>query len=66
MNLPAKIIGVLLFGLIIVSLILLTSCGPRPQYKTSLGKKKLKYYNSIQYDQTQPKEFKSFNKAKKR
>jgi ABC-type oligopeptide transport system substrate-binding subunit len=27
--------------------IFLASCGPRPQYKTREGKKKLKYYNGI-------------------
>ncbi|MEQ9117709.1 MAG: hypothetical protein RLO12_19510 [Fulvivirga sp.] len=29
---------------------LIAACGPRPQYKTAKGKKKMKYYNSIQYD----------------
>jgi len=26
-----------------------TSCGPRPAYKTSQGKKKQKYYNNLQF-----------------
>lgn len=37
------LIAFLLIGLI-------AACGPRPQYKTAKGKKKLKYYNNIQYD----------------
>jgi hypothetical protein len=31
--------------------ILFTSCGPKPAYKTANGKKKLKYYNAIQFGQ---------------
>ncbi|HTF19901.1 MAG TPA: hypothetical protein VK658_17635 [Chryseolinea sp.] len=27
----------------------LAACGPKPYYKTAKGKKKQKYYNSIQY-----------------
>lgn len=27
----------------------LFSCGPRPAYKTAEGKRKLKYYNDIQF-----------------
>ena len=40
------LIAFLLIGLI-------AGCGPRPQYKTAKGKKKIKYYNSIQYDREQ-------------
>ncbi|NJM25407.1 MAG: hypothetical protein HC859_07890 [Bacteroidia bacterium] len=29
--------------------IVLASCGPKPYYKTAKGKKKLKYYNSLQF-----------------
>ena len=29
---------------------LIAACGPKPQYKTAKGKKKMKYYNSIQFD----------------
>ena len=47
----------LVVGLLIM---LLASCGPRPQYKTAKGKKKLKHYNSIQYGRENPKTFKSF------
>lgn len=36
---------------IIGILFILISCGPKPQYKTREGKKKNKYYNSIQYKQ---------------
>jgi hypothetical protein len=27
-----------------------SSCGPKPQYKTREGKKKMKYYNKQQFD----------------
>jgi hypothetical protein len=39
---------------------LLAGCGPRPQYKTRSGKKKLKYYNSLQYNKS------DWDKAKKK
>jgi len=33
-------------------LVLFTGClGPKPAYKTAQGKKKLKYYNAIQFGQ---------------
>ncbi|MEQ8424973.1 MAG: hypothetical protein RIA63_09700 [Cyclobacteriaceae bacterium] len=32
-------------------ILILTSCGPKPYYETSEGKKKLKHYNRIQYGQ---------------
>jgi hypothetical protein len=35
----------------IVLSIFLSACGVRPQYKTAKGKKKNRYYNSIQYHQ---------------
>jgi hypothetical protein len=35
--------------LILVLIFCLTGCGPKPYYKTAKGKKKQKYYNSIQY-----------------
>ncbi|UII23474.1 hypothetical protein [Fulvivirga ligni] len=50
------------FCFILTLLAILTSCGPKPQYKTAVGKKKLKHYNSIQYGQATPKKFKSFKK----
>jgi len=38
--------------LFVSALILFTSCaGPKPSYKTAQGKKKLKYYNAIQFGQ---------------
>lgn len=40
--------------LFVAALLLFTACAPRPQYKTAKGKKKLKYYNSIQYQQPRP------------
>lgn len=41
--------------LLFVSILLLfAACAPRPQYKTAKGKKKLKYYNSIQYQEPRP------------
>lgn len=33
----------------IVMALFLFSCGPKPYYQTSEGKKKQKYYNEIQY-----------------
>jgi hypothetical protein len=41
------------FDVFLVSaLILFTSCtSPKPAYKTANGKKKLKYYNAIQFGQ---------------
>jgi len=38
---------------IVVALILFSSCStvPKPYYETREGKKKLKYYNSIQFGQ---------------
>jgi hypothetical protein len=32
-------------------LVIFSSCGPKPAYKTAKGKKKLKYYNAIQFGQ---------------
>ena len=37
------------------------SCAPKPQYKTAQGKKKLKYYNDIQYDRNKVTDFKKWN-----
>jgi len=38
--------------LFVSALILFTGClGPKPAYKTAKGKKKLKYYNAIQFGQ---------------
>ncbi len=36
-------------GLCLVAVIILSSCGPKPYYKTAEGKKKQKYYNEIQF-----------------
>ena len=47
---------------IAMMLILFSSCVQKPQYKTARGKKKLKYYNAIQYDRADPSDFKKFNK----
>lgn len=66
MNVFSRLIGVLFFGLIVISLMILSSCGPKPQYETSLGKKKLAYYNSLQHGKTKPKTFKSHAGQKKR
>jgi len=35
--------------LLLALIILASSCGPRPMYKTHEGKKKLDHYNSIQF-----------------
>jgi len=37
------------FILLLALLFLFSSCGPKPQYKTIAGKKKLKHYNKIQF-----------------
>lgn len=39
-----------LFALLIAALIVLGSCGPKPMYKTREGKKKLKHYNALQFN----------------
>lgn len=36
------------------ALILLSACGPKPYYLTHEGKRKQRYYNSIQYGQDRP------------
>lgn len=38
---------------ILLAVFALSACGPKPQYKTRKGKKKQKYYNSIQYQTVQ-------------
>ena len=35
--------------LFFVLIFCLTACGPKPYYKTAKGKKKQKYYNTLQY-----------------
>ena len=36
----------------VAALVIFSSClGPKPAYKTAQGKKKLKYYNAIQFGQ---------------
>jgi len=35
--------------LMVLILLLGSACGPKPSYKTTKGKKKLKKYNEIQY-----------------
>lgn len=40
--------------LLAIAVLLLEGCAPKPQYQTRSGKKKLKHYNSIQYQQPQP------------
>ena len=42
-----SIVNIVVAALFLVAM--LGSCGVRPQYKTAKGKKKNKYYNSIQY-----------------
>jgi len=39
-----------IISLAIIFMLLLTSCGPKPYYKTKEGKKKWKRINSLQYD----------------
>lgn len=40
---------------------MLASCGPKPQYKTAKGKRKLKYYNDHQYDRSNVNDMKKWN-----
>ncbi len=47
-------------SLVLLLAIMFSSCGPKPQYKTAEGKRKLKYYNDIQYDRKKPN-FKRWN-----
>lgn len=37
------------------------SCGPKPQYKTAKGKRKLRYYNDHQYNRSHVNDLKKFN-----
>ena len=39
-----------LIGILLVTFMVLSACGPKPMYKTSAGKKKLKHYNALQYN----------------
>lgn len=41
-------------GLCLVLSIVFSSCGPKPYYKTSEGKRKQKYYNEIQFGGKNP------------
>lgn len=52
--------SLILGSLTLILGILLSSCGPKPQYKTAEGKKKLKYYNDIQYNRNKT-DFKRWN-----
>jgi len=38
-----------IFGIVMVLVLVVSACGPKPYYKTAKGKKKQKYYNDIQY-----------------
>ena len=38
-----------ILSLVIIAMIAVTSCGPKPYYQTREGKKKQKYYNEIQF-----------------
>jgi hypothetical protein len=58
----AIIKNLILTGLIVS---LFAACGPRPQYKTSRGKKKLKYYNAVQYGKETPKQIKSLKRNRR-
>jgi len=39
-----------IISLSLIALLVLSSCGPKPYYKTKDGKKKWKRINSLQYD----------------
>jgi hypothetical protein len=55
-NLPAMKSGLIL---VVVALILLSACGPKPYSETAIGKKKWRYYNKTQYG-LHPKEAPKF------
>jgi len=38
------------FALLVAVVFVLGACGPKPAYKTREGKKKLKYYNALQFN----------------
>lgn len=38
------------FALLVVLVFVLGACGPKPMYKTREGKKKLKHYNALQFN----------------
>ncbi|HEY8511749.1 MAG TPA: hypothetical protein VIL31_07320 [Cyclobacteriaceae bacterium] len=38
------------FALLIAFVFVLGACGPKPAYKTREGKKKLKHYNALQFN----------------
>jgi hypothetical protein len=40
-----------LLWILILAVSVLASCGPKPYYETSMGKKKLRHYNRIQFGQ---------------
>jgi hypothetical protein len=37
--------------IIIAAMILISACAEKPAYKTAKGKKKLRYYNALQFGQ---------------
>jgi len=39
----------LIYCVALSTIVLLSSCGPKPAYKTAKGKKKQKHYNAIQF-----------------
>lgn len=39
----------------LVAIIALSACGPKPMYKTREGKKKLKRYNALQFNDPRAK-----------
>lgn len=38
-----------LVGILLLASFLISACGPKPYYKTAVGKRKQKYYNEIQF-----------------
>lgn len=45
---------------IVLILIIISACGPKPYYKTAKGKKKTKYYNEIQFGGKSASEMKKY------
>lgn len=40
--------------LVFIGALAFQACGPKPQYKTAEGKRKIKRYNAIQYEEPRP------------
>jgi len=39
-----------LIAILLMAMFILGACAPKPMYKTNAGKKKLKHYNALQFN----------------